>query len=226
MIPSLYAVTPDTVSRMHPAARESVFWELDPATAAEVVDAGSATLEKEAWINRVLLEQGGCGYSIGTAGDAEAIATVLFCAPEHASGVVQLPTAPVSPDAQLLTSLFIERRFGELGVESVLINAVILDLTRRGARAVEAFALRNPGATAARRDRGPRNPSGDADMDAVAIAARASEIGLPDIGVLEAAGFAVVADHDLLPRLRLSLPGQDLVWSEEAAELPLVTTPG
>ncbi|MBI8999820.1 hypothetical protein M0E87_03135 [Corynebacterium sp. CCM 9185] len=230
MIPSLYAVTPDTVCLMHPRARASVFWELDPATAAEVTATGSANLEKEAWIHRVLVEQGGCGYNIGTVEETGAIASVLFCDPEEASGVVQLPTAPVSPDAMLLSSLFIDDRFGGTGLEAVLVTAVILELTRRGVRAVEAFAVRGVEGIAgnsvlegsARDDTVPP----DRDDGAAEVVARAADIGLLRIEVLEAAGFEVVADHDLLPRLRLSLPPENAAWKVGAAELPLVAVPG
>ncbi|MEZ2190285.1 hypothetical protein [Corynebacterium sp. CCM 9204] len=214
MIRSLYAVTPSTVCFMHPGARTSVFWELDPETASEVLASGAAALEKEAWINRILVERGGCGYNIGTVEEPEAIASVLYCAPVDASGVVQLPTGPVSPDAVLLSSLFIDDRFRGLALESVLVTAVIIELTRRGVRAVEAFAVR---------DRAPDSAEDDPSRE---IAEHASEIGLLSFDILSAAGFEVVADHDLLPRLRLSLSGCDRKQIAAAADLPLVMIPG
>ncbi|MCK7642665.1 hypothetical protein JIM95_004430 [Corynebacterium sp. CCM 8835] len=221
MIPSLYAVTPDTVCLMHARARSSVFWELDPGTAAEVTATDSASLEKEAWIHRVLAEQGGCGYSIGSVEESEAIASVLFCSPEDASGVVQLPTGPVSPDAMLLSSLFIDDRFGEIGLESVLVNAVILELTRRGVRAVEAFALRDPAPGVHTDEVEP----GTGEDSARGLVVRARDVGLLRYGILEEAGFDVIADHELLPRMRLSLPCEDHLRMEGFESLPLAATP-
>ena len=226
MIPSLYAVTPDTVCLMHAGARASVFWELDPGTAAEVTATGSAALEKEAWIHRVLAEQGGCGYSIGAVEESEAIASVLFCAPGDASGTVQLPTAPVSPDAMLLSSLFIDERFGGIGLEAVLVNAVVLELTRRGLRAVEAFAVRDTTPDAPPGDTGLVGPDAGDDDALRCLVARARDVGLLRYAVLESVGFDVIADHELLPRMRLSLPRAEHLRMEGAEAPPLVTTPG
>lgn len=205
-------LSPETISRIHPQAARSIFWELDPDSAAEVLASGDPGFEKEAWLTTTLLEYGSCGFSFERSSHERAVATVLFCSRDDAPGAVQLPTAPVSEDAQVLTSLFIDPGFAGIGLESVLLDAAIMSLVERNAPAVEAFGWRTDFFARADVDELLEGPIG-------AVLRSASEIGLLSVSVLESAGFQVIADHPVLPRLRLELPPQHSLLSAAALEL-------
>lgn len=204
-------LSPETISRIHPQAGRSIFWELDPETAAVVQSSGDPTFEKEAWLTTTLLEYGSCGFSLERSTHERAVATVLYCSREHAPGAVQLPTAPVSEDAEVLTSLFIDPGFAGIGLESLLLDAAIMSLVEREVPAVEAFGWRTDFFARADVDELLEGPIGT-------VLRSATEIGLMTVSVLESAGFQVVADHPVLPRLRLELPPQHALLSAAAME--------
>ncbi|MHC2799642.1 hypothetical protein FNY88_06655 [Corynebacterium guaraldiae] len=138
--------------------------------------------EKEAWISATLLRCGECGFTVGDE------ATLLFCPPELAPGAAKLPTSPVSEDAVLVTSLFVKPHRAAKGLEAVLLDATIMHLTSREASAVEAFGFR------------------DARQAEELLREKPARIGLLPVETLESAGFMVVRDHPITPRLRLELP--------------------
>lgn len=111
-----------------------------------------------------------------------------------------MPTAPVSEDAAVVTSLFIDSAVAGTGLEAVLMDAAIMDLLQKGVDAVEAFGWRT-----------------DAE-EPLPLAEKPQEIGLIDAEVLESAGFEVVRDHPVLPRLRLEMPPAKGLLSAEAVE--------
>ena len=127
---------------IHPQAGRSIFWELDPDAASLVTSSGDPSFEKEAWLTTTLLNYGPCGYSLERSTHERAVATVLWCSRDYAPGCAQLPTAPVSEDAEVLTSLFIDRALAGVGLESVLLDATIMHLVDSDATAVEAFGWR------------------------------------------------------------------------------------
>ncbi|AGF73802.1 hypothetical protein [Corynebacterium halotolerans] len=222
MFASLSPITQETLGNIHPRARRSVFWELDPETAAKVTDKGDPAFEKEAWLTTTLLNYGCCGFSIGGSTRVDgthrrAVATVLYCGRDDAPGTVNMPTAPVSDDAEVLTSLFIDPGFTGLGLEAVLVDASIMELVQKDASAVEAFG---------RREDFPANAEDEEALgpEIRSILDRAEDIGLLSVATLESAGFQVVADHPVLPRLRLELPPQQHLLSAEAVELLLAET--
>lgn len=199
----LAPLTAQTAGRMHFQAARSVFWELDPALARRVAKAGDAPFEKEVWLSSVLLTFGVCGFSIGfprSEVPRRARATVLYCPREDAPGAQHMPTAPVSEDAAVVTSLFIDPAVAGTGLEAVLMDAAIMDLLQKGVDAVEAFGWRT-----------------DAE-EPLPLAEKPQEIGLIDAEVLESAGFEVVRDHPVLPRLRLEMPPAKGLLSAEAVE--------
>lgn len=160
---------------LHALAARSVFWEC----AEPVAD---PAFEKEAWITTTSLSFGDCGYTVGDE------ATVFFCPPDLAPGAAQLPTAPVSPDAALVSSLFIKQSRALSELSAVLLDASIMNLTSREFPAVEVFGYRDHRAAQELLGRKP------------------GRIGLAPIEVLESAGFKVTEDHPAIPRLRLELP--------------------
>lgn len=228
--PSLLKLEPETVSVMHPGCASSVFWEFEPSVAERVLADGSERFEKEAWVASVLLENGECGFSLiaaprPVAGEealidevahvvppgGRVIATVLYCQPAQAPGSAQLPTAPVSPDARLLSSLHIDALFAALGLESVLVDAVLAALMATEVTAVEAFAYRRPGERTAS-DCPPLSPELEEVYEHV------DDHGILEVSILESAGFKVVEDHPYFPRLRIELPPPQALLTAEAVE--------
>ncbi|MGP6174218.1 hypothetical protein [Corynebacterium sp. A21] len=199
----LYPIDAQHLGLMHPRAARSVFWECDPETAVKVCGSGDPIFEKEAWLATTTHNYGCCGFSISGPSPLDPVSlervvgTVFYCSPGDAPGAEQLPTAPVSEDAEIITSLFLDLgRAGE-GLESVLLDAAIMELVTKDASAVEAFGLRedyieDPGH--------PMSPT------VAEIVARAGEIGLIGVSYLESAGFQVIREHPVLPRLRLEIP--------------------
>lgn len=213
---SLFPISQDNLSLLHPQARRSVFWELAAEAAARVEEAGFPDFEKEAWLSSLLYEQGSCGYSIGYLNAAPrlstpAISTVIYCPREAAPGAAVLPTAPVSPDAVVITSLFIDEVFRGVGMEAVLLDAALVDLIKLEVPAVEAFGLRDPKIT------------GSIGVDPMvrSLVEKKNQIGLIEVAVLESAGFEIISEHPVLPRLRMELPPQDPLMTAMEAQLLL-----
>lgn len=191
-----------TLEPLHPAAAASVFWELDPLS----TQVTHPEIDKEAWLVAMSYWQDTVGFSIVDAAAEHALATVLYCPAADAPGALRMPTAPVSKDAWLITSLHVEDSVRRRGWESVLLDSVIGAATVAGIPALEVFGVRL----------GAEHPS-PACADLVA---RADDIGLTEVAILESAGFQVEADHPVLPRLRLTLPPEfDLLTAREVAEL-------
>lgn len=179
--------------------RRCVYWEVAP-------DGETLTdteFDKEAWLSMLMLEWGSCGQvAIDHAVDGtERVVGVAFYAPPRSvPRVTDFPTAPVSPDAVLLTWAGAEPGT-DVRVKEELVNAVCTDLVRRGVRAVEAFALLTPVGmltedVVAQIDCGPcgcKNPP------------------LTDADFLEQMGFETVAPHHRFPRLRFEL-SEGLGW--------------
>lgn len=207
---SLFPITQDNLALLHPQARRSVFWELAADAAAKVDD---PEFEKEAWLSTTLLEHGRCGFSIGYI-NAEpipavsAISSIIYCVREAAPGAAAMPTAPISHDAAVISSLFIEEVFRGMGMEAVLLDATLMDLINQEVTAVEAFGLREGKFT-------------DLDPSLRSIVGNKNKIGLLEVPVLESAGFEIIADHPVLPRLRMELPPEDGMMSAREAQLLL-----
>jgi GNAT superfamily N-acetyltransferase len=176
----LVNLTLDTLADLPHPCRECVFWELDPrATEA----AGGGSLEKEAWISQTLLEWGSCGKLVYV--DDTPAGYVIYAPPGYLPRAGAFPTAPVSPDAALLTTVHVVPGHAGSGLGRMLVQGAARDLVRRGVPAIEAF-----GST-------PGTPGG-----CVAAA---------DFFV--AVGFKTIRPHPRYPRLRLELhtaPG----WQE------------
>lgn len=193
---SLFPIAQEALDFLHPQARKSAFWELAPAVLAKV----DPSFEKEAWLSTTLLEFESCGFNIGYRNGTPALASVIFCEPDAAPGAQALPTAPISSDAAIISSLFIDEVFRGIGMESALLDASLMELIRRDYPAVEAF--------------GYRADSTHPDP----IASRRLEIGLIDVEALESAGFEVIADHPVLPRLRMELPPATVLMTAKDAQ--------
>lgn len=196
-------------------ARRCVFWEVDPATLGDQNYLADPEFEKEAWLSMVMLEWGSCGQIatevVGEHSHAEppCVGYVLYAPPRAVPRAQRFPTAPVSADAVLLTSMGIEPGQPD-DLPHGLIARVIDELVRRGVRALEAFGrtpeaveLQDPRAV----DPGVRpvlESLGDCSVEHCII----------DAEFLKDMGFVVVAPHRYFPRLRLELD-KDLGWKAE-----------
>jgi GNAT superfamily N-acetyltransferase len=177
-------ITLDNLEDVPRRCRRCVFWELDPVSGARAVETGDPDVEKEAWISAALLEWGSCGKLVYV-GDAPA-GYVLYAPPVYVPRAVAFPTSPASPDAVLLMTAHVLPEFAGGGLGRMLVQGVAKDLTRRGIRAIEAFA-----------DARWVSPSCMLPAD-----------------YLLAVGFKTVRPHPRFPRLRLELKNT-LSWRED-----------
>jgi hypothetical protein len=197
-------------------ARRCVFWEVDPATLGDQDHLADPEFEKEAWLSMVMLEWGSCGQ-VATAipdersqSEPPCLGYVLYAPPRAVPRAHRFPTAPVSADAVLLTSMGIEAGQASEDLPHSLLARVIDELMRRGVRALEAFgrtpaASDLPGPELADPDVRPvLEALGDCSVDHCVIEA----------DFLKDVGFVVVAPHTYFPRLRLELD-KGLGWKAE-----------
>jgi hypothetical protein len=199
-------------------ARRCVFWEVDPATPDSGEQLADPEFEKEAWLSMVMLEWGSCGQVATAApagrgqslGEPECLGYVLYAPPRAVPRARWFPTAPVSADAVLLTSMGVEP--GPLADElpSELIARVVDELVRRGVRALEAFG-RTP-SVGDLLDSQRANPAVAPVLEGLCDCS--VEHCIIDAGFLQDVGFTVVAPHEYFPRLRLQLD-KGLGWKAE-----------
>ena len=127
-----------------------LFWQLDPVS-RDRVPPDHAAAEKEAWVSHVLREWGSCGRVALV--DDRAVGYAMYAPPAYLPGAAAFPTAPVSPDAVLLSTVWLhpDHRGGGLG--RMLVQGMARDLVKRGGiAAVEAFGdTRGPGGAPGRR---------------------------------------------------------------------------
>ena len=161
-----------------PATMASLYWETEPTPEGVEPDTSACVIDKEAWLSQVQLEWGTAGQNAICFDPDRTLGTILYAPPRFIPRQAHLPTAPVSADAIVLTSLKIAPGFEGEGLEEQLIDGAVADLTRRGVKAIEAFGCTH----------------------------RSDEVIAIDF--LLAAGFTIVADDPQVPRLRLELPGQ------------------
>lgn len=179
--------------------RRCVYWEVAP-------DGETLTdteFDKEAWLSMLMLEWGSCGQvAIDHAvdGSARVVGVAFYAPPRSVPRSSHFPTAPVSPDAVLLTWVGSEPGM-DVRVKEELVTAVCTDLVRRGVRAVEAFALLTPV--------GMVTEDVVAQLDCGPCGCKT--LPLTDADFLEQMGFETVAPHHRYPRLRLEL-SEGLGW--------------
>ncbi|WP_330185589.1 GNAT family N-acetyltransferase [Nocardia sp. NBC_01503] len=219
MSTSVTALTLGGLDKLPAHARRCVFWEMDPAVAADSREFSDPVFEKEAWLSTVLLEWGSCGQVALIDGQPAGVA--LYSPPSVVPRAGLFPTSPVSPDAVLLTTLRAEFPYHSGDVAQQLIQAVVSDLVRRGVRAIEAFGIRWDPPTTQMADLGSMmfmeriapTPTRAAKTPS-ASAGCAPETCMIDADFLEEVGFKVVAAHHRFPRLRLELDS-DHLWKED-----------
>jgi hypothetical protein len=207
-----------------------VFWEVDPATLDRDDHLSDPEFEKEAWLSMVMLEWGSCGQMAvqcspddlaagdengdpapsSGADDEPCLGYAFYAPPGAVPRARHFPTAPVSADAVLLTSLGVESCQGAEVLPRSLIAAVVGDLVRRGVRALEAFGHTAEVAELSE----PRLVTPDLRAVVEVLGDCSVDQCVLDADLLLDAGFVVVAQHRYFPRLRLELE-QGLGWKAD-----------
>jgi GNAT superfamily N-acetyltransferase len=181
-------LTLDRMAALDAPCRRCLFWELDPVRRARV-RREEVEQTKEAWLSEVLREWGSCGRVAVV--DDRPVGHLIYVPAAYAPGAQSFPTAPVSPDAVLLTSVWIEPSYAGGGLGRMLVQAMASDLIRRGGiGAVEAFG-----------DVGP--------MSGVHGSRCA-----PSAEFLARVGFKTHRPHPTAPRMRMELTST-ITWRDE-----------
>lgn len=176
-------LTLDHLDALSAPCRTCLFWELDPVSRHRVEDAAG---EKHAWLSEVLREWGSCGRVALV--DDEPVGHLVYVPAAYVPGAAGIPTAPVSADAVLLTTVQVDPRHAGGGLGRMLVQGMARDLIRRGGiRAVEAFGTTLPG---------PVAPC------------------LVPAGFLSSVGFGTQRAHPTNPRMRMELRSA-LTWKDE-----------
>jgi hypothetical protein len=200
-------------------ARRCVFWELDPTSLSRDDRLADPEFEKEAWLSMVMLEWGSCGQiAVPTRSgareevddEAPCVGYALYAPPGAVPRAACFPTAPVSPDAVLLTSMGVEPGRDADALPRQLIAQVVADLVRRGVRSLEAFGRTQEAAELV----DPTTAPPDVKAVVEALGDCSFEQCMIEADFLQDVGFVVVAPHRYFPRLRLEL-NQGLGWKAE-----------
>jgi len=175
-------LTLDHLEEFTAPCRSCLFWELDPVRRERVAE---ATAEKDAWVSQVLREWGSCGRVVLV--DDVPAGYAIYAPEAFVPGAAGFPTAPVSPDAVLLTMIHVEPAYRGGGLARMLVQATARDLVERGGiGAVEAFG----------------DPSG-----------RGGRCLLP-VEFLGSVGFKTHRPHLTAPRMRMDLRSA-ISWKDE-----------
>lgn len=179
-------LTVDHLARLPDPVRSCLFWELDPVRRGRVRPEEAAA-EKEAWLSEVLREWGSCGRVVLV--DDEVAGLVVYAPAAYLPGAAAFPTAPASPDALLLSTVYVDPARTGGGLGRLLVQGMARDLVERGGPlAVEAFAHAG------------RVPAGHVCT-------------LP-VGFLGGVGFKTQRPHPRTPRMRMELRSA-LSWRDE-----------
>jgi GNAT superfamily N-acetyltransferase len=131
-------LTVDRLAELPSSCRSCLFWELDPVRRQRVPGADRAE-EKQGWVSEVLREWGSCGRVALV--DDHVVGYVVYAPALYVPGAESFPTAPVSADAVVMTTLYVDPAHRRGGIARLLIQGMARDLIRRGGiRAVETFA--------------------------------------------------------------------------------------
>ena len=199
-------LTLDHLAALEGPCRSCLFWQLDPVSRGRV-DAADAAAEKDAWVSQVLREWGSCGRVVLV--DDQPVGLAIYAPAAFLPGADGFATAPVSPDAVLMASVWVHPAHTGGGLGRMLVQGMARDLIKRGGiRAVEAFGdTRGPG--------------------------RGTTCAVP-ADFLGSVGFKTQRAHATTPRMRMELRTAISLKSEVEAALerlvgavrPAQTSPG
>lgn len=175
-------LTLDHLEAFAAPCRSCLFWELDPVRRERVRDARA---EKDSWVSEVLREWGSCGRVALV--DDRPVGYIVYAPEAFVPGAGGFPTAPISPDAVLLTMVYVAPAHRGGGLGRMLVQGMARDLTKRGGfGAVEAFG----------------DPRG-----------RGGRCVLPT-SFLGSVGFKTHRPHPASPRMRMDLR-TTVTWRDE-----------
>ncbi|WP_426247263.1 GNAT family N-acetyltransferase [Nocardioides sp. LHG3406-4] len=175
MARTIARLTPDHLAELDEHVHSCLFWLHDPVSRSRVDD-DQRTAEVQAWISEVLREWGTCGQVLLV--DDRPVGLALYAPVRFFGGAVTLPTAPISPDAVLLATVYVVEGARGGGLGRMLVQATARDLVERRVTAIEAF--------------GEARSSGG------------RECVLP-VAFLDAVGFKTQRAHPTSPRMRMDL---------------------
>lgn len=92
MSTSVTALTLGGLDKLPAHARRCVFWEIDPAVAADSREFSDPVFEKEAWLSTVMLEWGSCGQIALV--DGQPAGCALYSPPSVVPRAALFPTSP------------------------------------------------------------------------------------------------------------------------------------
>jgi GNAT superfamily N-acetyltransferase len=168
-------LTLDSLDELPGPCRQCVYWELGPLVEGDGLAREEAGLAKEAWLSATLLDWGSCGKIAYVAGVTAGYA--MFAPPGFVPRAMSFPTSPVSGDAVLLMTAFVQPEWRNSGIGRMLAQAVAAELLPRGVKAIEAF--------------------GSTELTTSGC--------LMPADYLRSVGFKTVRPHPVYPRLRLEL---------------------
>jgi GNAT superfamily N-acetyltransferase len=129
-------LTLDHLDRLPGRCGQCVFWELDPVRRSAAC--GHEAEEKAAWVSMVLREWGSCGRVALV--DGEVVGHMLWAPPVHVPAADGFAMAPISADAVILTTAYVDPAHRGGGLGRLLVQGMAKDLVQRGGvKAVEAF---------------------------------------------------------------------------------------
>ncbi len=127
-------LTLDNLEALPSPCRSCLFWERDPVRRSRAEDPAS---EKDAWVSHVLREWGSCGR-VALVDDVP-VGYMVYAPEAFVPGAAGFPTAPVSPDAVLLTTAYVAPEWANGGLGRMLVQGMARDLIKRDIKAIEAF---------------------------------------------------------------------------------------
>jgi GNAT superfamily N-acetyltransferase len=176
-----------TLHELPSPCRACVFWESrDGRRGGTAGDPGVVEVAKEAWWQATQLEWGPPGKGVFV--DDHLVAYALFAPRDHFPRARRLGPAP-SDDALLLATIWVDPAYRGAGLATTLLQSVLRETHRRGARALECYGDR-------------LRPAALAEGACV----------LPEAFLLQS-GFRLRQDHHEFPLLRLDLR-QTVRWQE------------
>lgn len=180
-------LTLDNLALLPGPCQTCTFWEFDPVRREQI--RGHEAEEKAAWLSTMLREWGSVGRVVRV--DDQVVGHITWAPAVHLPGSAGFATAPVSPDAVLLSTAYVAPEFRGQGLGRVLVQSMAKDLIKHGGiGAVEAFGAVRPR---------PEEPH--------------VECVLP-VDFLLAVGFRTHRAHATYPRMRMDL-GTTISWREE-----------
>ncbi len=129
-------ITVDHLAELGEPCRSCLFWELDAVNRARL-DHDERVAEKQQWLSTVLREWGSCGRVVLV--DGRVAGHAIYVPAAFVPGQAALPTAPVSADAVVLTTVQVQPWARGGGLGRLLVQGMARDLVTRGQVAVEAF---------------------------------------------------------------------------------------